>query len=332
MEVTVICPVYNEGAYISRFLDTLLTQDYPKDDIECIIVDGMSNDSSIGYIKEFCKTNKHFRHIENKSKFVPYALNIGIREASGSIIVRMDAHACYPINYISTLVYWLNELKADNVGCPVETDVLNNTPKTKAIKVLLSSGFGIGNSLFRIGVNEITEVDTVPFGCYKREVFKKIGLFNEKLIRNQDIEFNKRLKMSGGRIFLIPFIKCKYYARESFMALAENNYYNGYWNLLTIKYSGNFKSISFRHLVPLIFICSLLFPIILSVFLPLFIYMTIVVFFLYLILLLINVIKNIRKCNPFLLGYLFIVLHFSYGYGSLVGVIKLMQLFITNER
>jgi glycosyltransferase involved in cell wall biosynthesis len=330
--VSVICPVYNEGAYIEHFINALLEQDYPIEDIEYFIIDGMSNDSTKEVVKKICDRNIAFRLLENKFKFVPYALNLGIKEASGSVIIRMDAHASYPSNYISVLVYWLHTLNADNVGCQIETEVLHNTPKTTAIKVLLSSGFGVGNSLFRIGVKEITEVDTVPFGCYKRAVFDKVGLFNEKLIRNQDIEFNKRLKMAGGRIFLIPFIKCKYYARESFVELARNNYKNGLWNILTIRYSCNFKSISLRHFVPLIFILSLLLPIVVTPINHTFIFIPLVVFLSYLLFLLYHVIKNFRNCNPFLLAWSFIVLHFSYASGSLAGILKVFYLYFKNEK
>jgi len=332
MKVTVICPVYNEGAYIKTFLSSLLNQDFPENEIEYLIIDGMSIDGSLGYINDHCTKYTNFKLISNPKKYVPYALNLGVQNASGDIIVRLDAHASYPKEYISTLVYWLEELKADNVGCPLETDVLNRNPKTIAIKTLLSSTFGVGNSLFRTGVNSVREVDTVPFGCFKRDVFDKIGLFNCKLTRNQDIEFNKRLKQAGGRIFLIPFIKCKYFARESFSKLAYNNYQNGLWNMLTIYYTNNLKSISIRHIVPMLFISSLVIPILLVFISPYFAYLTLASLTLYLIFVLINVLKFIKQCNPFYLAYSFFLMHFSYGLGSVVGVFNLIKFLFRNEK
>ena len=211
--ISVICPIYNEEKYIEKCINSILQQDFPKSDIEILFIDGMSSDKTREIITTYTKVVKNIRLLDNPNKTVPYAMNKGIQEAKGEIIIRLDAHASYENNYISTLVKKLIELKADNVGAYCKTDVLNINKKTLAIKEVLSNKFGVGNSQFRLGVNVDTEVDTVPFGCWKKEVFNKYGLFDIRLTRNQDIEFNKRILRRGGHIYLVTGTYCIYYAR-----------------------------------------------------------------------------------------------------------------------
>lgn len=254
--LSVICPIYNEAKYIEVCLQSILLQDYPKEDLEVLFVDGMSQDLTRQIIVEYSVRYPFIRLVDNPRRIVPVAMNIGIRASKGDVIMRIDAHARYPVNYFSELVKTLYELEADNIGAACQTDVLNKTPKTLAIKEVLSNKFGVGNSTFRLGVNRVIEVDTVPFGCWKREVFDKYGFYNECLIRNQDIEFNKRIVRSGGRIFIIPNTYCVYLARETFKALAINNFSNGKWNILTVYYTQQIKSLSVRHFIPLLFVLS----------------------------------------------------------------------------
>src|SRR5204863_8804170 len=121
-------------------------------------------------------------------RIVPVALNLGIRAARGEIIVRMDAHVVYPPDYLSKCVSALETTGADNVGGMVVTLPANNEPMARAIAIALSHPFGVGNSWFRIGTREQREVDTVPLGCFAREIFNRIGMFDEELVRNQDDE------------------------------------------------------------------------------------------------------------------------------------------------
>ena len=223
------------------------------------------------------------------------------------------------------LVDALYELKADNVGAVCRTDVLNKTSKTLAIKEVLSNKFGVGNSVFRTGVNKVMEVDTVPFGCWKRDVFDKYGLYDVRLVRNQDIELNKRILRGGGKICIVPDTYCTYLARETFKALSKNNYGNGKWNILTVFYTKQFNSLSLRHFIPLLFIGSLLIPVVLSVLCGPFILLSILSLLLYIIVLGIISFKlaMIKRLNMLYLFMSFVTLHLSYGWGSFVGIIKL---------
>ena len=162
------------------------------------------------------------RMLSNARKTAPAALNLGIAAARGEVIVRMDAHVEYPADYLSSLVKLLEQSGADNVGGVCRTLPASDAATARAVAFGMSHPLGVGNSHFRIGAAEDRWVDTVPFGCYRREVFDRIGPFDEELVRNQDDELNLRLIRRGGRILLSPRIECKYYARDSLAKLCAN--------------------------------------------------------------------------------------------------------------
>jgi len=325
-KISVICPTYNEEKYISTCVESLLRQTIDKSEIEVFFIDGGSTDRTKEIISNYQKLYEWIILLDNPNRIVPYAMNIGIQAANSDIIMRIDAHSFYANNYISVLKDALEKTGATNVGAVCITDVLNKTPKTLAIREVLSNPFGVGNSLFRLGVNKITEVDTVPFGCYRKEVFKKYGLYNPQLVRNQDIELNKRIKRDGGKILLVPDTHCTYLARETYKDLSKNNFQNGLWNILTIYYTKAFDSLSIRHFVPLIFVLSLIVPVILSIFWAPFIMLSVVSFVLYLLSVLIISFKGMlgKKNNIFYMIITFFVLHTSYGFGSLIGIKRLL--------
>jgi glycosyltransferase involved in cell wall biosynthesis len=260
-------------------------------------------------------------------------MNIGIKASRGDIIVRLDAHATYASNYISVLVNKLIELNADNVGAPCRTDVLNKNPKTLAIREVLSNRIGVGNSIFRIGTNSIKEVDTVPFGCWKKDVFERFGYYDERLVRNQDIELNKRIKRSCGKIYLVPDTYCTYFPRETFWGMAKNNYANGKWNILTVYYTKNIRSLSLRHFVPVLFLLSLVLPVFFAWLNKYILYISVLSLFVYSFLIIsVSVFVAIKKrLNLLYLIMGFIVLHISYGFGSLMGIKKIIALQIKSR-
>ena len=323
--LSVICPIYNEEKYIAQFLDSLLQQDYHQDDLEILLVDGMSKDKTRDIVAEYTAKYPFIRLIDNPDKIVPYAMNRGIDAAKGDVIMRLDAHASYQPNYFSVLVNGLRRLKADNVGTVCKTDVLNKTPKTLAICEVLGNKFGVGNSTFRTGIDREQEVETVPFGCWPREVFEKYGKYDVRLVRNQDIELNKRIIRGGGKIYILPDTYCTYLARETWRALAKNNYGNGKWNILTVYYTKTFSSLSLRHFIPLLFLLSLIVPLLLALIWWPFALVSAASLLAYTSLLSAVSLKLAvtKKLNFFYLLITFFVLHLSYGWGSLVGILKL---------
>jgi glycosyltransferase involved in cell wall biosynthesis len=325
--VSLICPVFNEERYIRCCVDSIIEQDYPKNDMEVLFVDGNSTDNTVLILREYKDRMPYIRIIKNPERITPISMNVGIRESKGNIIIRVDAHARYPFNYVTALVKKLNDLDADNVGAVVRTDVLKKNEKTLAICEVLSNPFGVGNSYFRIGINETKKVDTVPFGCWKRDVFNRFGYFDSRLARNQDLEFNKRIGLGGGRIFIVPDTYSTYFARETFKEIAKNSYLNGKWNILTIYYTRNIHSISLRHFIPLLFLLSLIIPIPFMLFYIDILYISIVSLSAYLILLLfISLPLAIKKkFNILYLIVSFVVLHLSHGLGSLSGIIRILN-------
>lgn len=324
--LSVICPIYNEQKYIVQCIKSILAQDYPKDFLEVIFVDGMSSDDTRQIVKGYLKEYPFIRLLDNLERIVPYAMNKGIQAAKGDVIMRLDAHATYAQNYFSVLVDALYKLNADNVGAVCHTDVLNKTPKTLAIREVLSNKFGVGNSVFRTGVNKVMEVDTVPFGCWRREVFDKYGLYDVRLVRNQDIELNKRIKRGGGKIYIVSNTYCTYLARETFKSLSKNNFSNGKWNILTVFYTRQLNSLSIRHFIPLLFISSLIVPAILSVFYGPFILLFLLSLLSYIVVLGIICcnLAMVKGLNLFYLFMSFVTLHLSYGWGSFIGIIRLL--------
>lgn len=326
VEITIICPTYNEEKYIHTCIASLVRQDIKKEEIEVFFVDGQSTDRTVEIIKEYQKQYSWIKLLNNPERIVPYAMNYGIQASNSDIIMRIDAHSHYADNYISILKNALLKYDATNVGAVCKTDVLNKNAKTLAIRAVLSSPFGVGNSLFRIGVDKITVVDTVPFGCYRKEVFAKYGLYNPKLVRNQDIELNKRIKRDGGKILLIPDTYCTYLARETYRALAKNNYQNGMWNILTVYYTNAMDSLSLRHFIPLLFVLGLVVPSLLGFIWWPFSMLSGLILVLYFLLVSIISLKAFmnKKVNVFYMVLTFFVLHISYGVGSLVGLKRVL--------
>ena len=154
--VSVICPIYNEEKYIAKCIESILNQDYPKDDLEVIFVDGMSTDKTRDIVNEYTSKYPFIKLIDNPQKIVPPAMNIGIRESKGEIIIRLDAHAEFPSHYFSRLTKALMDLNADNVGGVCVTLPTSDDIIPIAIANVLSSKFGMGNSTFRVGCKKHT--------------------------------------------------------------------------------------------------------------------------------------------------------------------------------
>jgi len=225
--------------------------------------------------------------------------------AGNDLIMSIGAHSTWSRNHISKCVEHLNNQGVGCVGGMIKTDETTQT-------IARSDIFGIGKSPYRTGADKPQIVDTVFGGCYKREVFEKIGLFNEALVRGQDLEFNLRLKKAGMKTLLIPEIVSFYYARSDFWPWIKHNFQDGKWITLSCKYSDS--SITLRHLVPLVFILTL--PISIWPYIPVNLFRSIQL-----------AIKYREWKYLFAMPFMFFVLHLSYGVGSLWGLIK--SLFIS---
>lgn len=320
--ISVVIPCRNEEKYIYGVLRDIYKQDYPKACMEVLVVDGMSDDRTKEEVKKFQLKEPTLQFYENPRKIVPTALNIGIKKAKGEVIVRIDAHCEYPENYLSYLVDNLIQLQADNVGVAMIAHPRNSSLKAAAISEAISSVFGIGDSYHRTGLDQAIEMDSVPFGCYRREVFEKIGYFDEELVRNQDDEFNARLRKAGGKIWLLPDVEIKYYARDSIAKIAKMFYYYGFFKPLVNKKVGSAATL--RQFVPPLFLLSNIFILLALIFqFKLGLILAACVWIPYLSLNLFFSFKITLKQGSLLiaplLSLIFMIIHLSYGYGYLSG-------------
>jgi glycosyltransferase involved in cell wall biosynthesis len=253
--VSIVVPCRNEQRYIVECLDSILACDYPRDRLEVLVVDGMSDDGTRQILTDYATRHPEVRVLDNPRRITPVALNVAIRAARGEIIVRMDAHVVYPTNYVSRLVAALDEFGADNAGAVLRTLPANRTPLGRAIAIGMSHRFGVGTSYFRIGTAQPRWVDTIAFFCIRKSTFDRVGLFDEELIRHQDGEFNARLIKAGGRILLIPDVVSYYYARSTLHQVGRMFYQYGYFKPLVAKKLGRFMTM--RQLIPPGFVLGL---------------------------------------------------------------------------
>jgi len=324
--ISIIIPALNEAKYIEDCLESILDSSYDIGRLEVFVVDGMSEDKTPALTEQYHKKYPFIKLIRNTQKITPIGMNLGIKASTGEYIFILSAHATYDKDYFIKLVQNCQVLHADCVGGVLRTDVKNKDKKSSSIKEVLKHKFGVGNATFRTGSLEVKEVDTVAFGCYRRSSLDTFGLFNERLIRNQDIELNKRIVNGGGKIYLIPEVECTYYARENFTLLAKNQYQNGFWNVLTAFYTKMISSLSLRHFIPLFFVVSLVLPLVLSVFSIKILWIAFLSLISYLSLVIIISLRLKNNSNS--VKYLivsFLTLHFAYGLGSLAGVFAVFK-------
>ena len=322
--LSVIVPIYQEEKYISKCIDSMLSQDYPKDDLEIILVDGMSKDRTREIVATYTAKYPFIRMIDNPERIAPCAMNRGIKEAKGDVIMRLDAHVYYPKNYFSLLVEKLNELPgAENVGALCNTLPVNDSITAQSIAAVLSSSFGMGNSHFRVGADNEMEVDTVPFGCFHRSIFDKVGLYDEELVRNQDDELNARIIKAGGKIYLIPQLVCEYYARDTAKKVYKMFYQYGVFKPLVNKKLGSPATV--RQFFPLFFVVGLLVGPVVCLFLPVLWWAYFAVIILWFILATSFSLKDSKNLKRILTqNWIYFVVHFGYGWGYIVGIYKIL--------
>lgn len=321
--ITIVIPCRNEEQYIGRCLQAIVEADYPQDLLEVIVCDGLSEDKTQQIVQEYSLKYPWIQLLLNLHQTTPHALNLGIENASGDLIVIFGAHAEMHTDY---LVQCVNSLYAHPDAGGVGGILLNQfeNPMSEMIGSAMSSVFGVGDAHFRTGTRE-GYVDTVVFGAYRKEVFIKAGLFDEELVRNQDDEFNYRLLQNGYKLWLDKSIVSKYYVRSSLKRLFNQYYEYGLWKVYVNKKHRAITTI--RQLVPFLFVLLLLVGGIASFFSQW-------IFFGYLFLIAVYfflaVVFSLRQVNQFTrvpkLVLIFFVLHASYGFGYLTGVIKFLFL------
>ena len=229
--VSVIIPCRNERAHVAVTLESLLDQDASDEILEILVADGESDDGTREVLADFAARHPKVRMIDNPERVTPAALRLLLREARGDILIRADAHARFPPDYVSTLARHLEDPTVANVGGVWETVPGADTAQARAIADCLNSPFGVGRSYRTLGGRRPIEVETVPYGAWRRDHFEKYGPFDPRFTRAQDLEHNLRVRRAGGRIVCLPWLRITYFARDSFAKLRRMAFQYGYWKI-----------------------------------------------------------------------------------------------------
>ena len=327
--VSIIIPCLNEEKHIGYVIDAIADQTFPISLMEVLIADGGSLDNTINIIqsKQVELPDLKIKIVDNPKKIIPAALNQAIRASQGEIIVRMDAHAIPDENYVIFCVEDLSAKIADNIGGLWLIQPGDSGWIAKSIAFAASHPFGVGDAKYRYS-NKPAFVDTVPFGAFNRELFEKIGLYDENLLANEDYEFNMRIKQNGGKIFFDPRIKTKYFARATIPALAKQYWRYGFWKFQMLKKFP--KTIRFRQAIPPIFVFGLFLIFVMSFFIKWMFTIFAALIILYLLILLIGIIPIFKKEKDLRLfigvSVAIITMHFSWGSGFIVSIFKKQRL------
>jgi len=251
--VSVILTCRCEAVHIREVLASILAQEPPEGGFEIVVADGMSEDGTREILAEMARSEPRIIVIDNPARLTSHGLNAAIRAASGQIVVRMDGHSVYAPDYLRQCVAVLLSNGADNVGGPWVAQA--NHYVGEAVAAAFQCSFAVGGARSHRPQYE-GNVDTVYLGCWRKQAFERYGGFDERLVRNQDDEHNLRIIRHGGRIWQSPKIRSWYRPRTSLRGLFRQYLQYGYWKVEIIRKHG--KPASFRHLVPGMFVSSLL--------------------------------------------------------------------------
>ncbi|HLQ17337.1 MAG TPA: glycosyltransferase family 2 protein [Tabrizicola sp.] len=320
--VTVIMPIRNEADFIERSLGAILTQDYPHSRMEVLIADGRSTDSTRDVIQRLAATypDVSLKIIDNPGRIVPTGFNLALKQRKGDIVVRVDGHTIIAPDYVRECVSALNRTGADNAGGRM--NAFSQTTFGKAVALATSTPFGVGGARFHYSEDE-EWVDTVYMGAWHSRVFDQIGGFDEEFVRNQDDEFNYRLRANRGRILLSPRIRSEYYPRSSPKALWRQYYQYGLYKVRVMQ--KHTLQMQPRHFAPVLLVAGLVVTALLAVFVPSAWVLFSALAGLYAIANLVASTITAFRSEPsyiFILPVVFAILHFSYGTGFAVGLVR----------
>jgi len=323
--ISIIMPIRNEALYIEKAVMSVLNNDYPAGKMEILVIDGMSDDGTRDILRDIQSRHSNVRVIDNEKKIVPFAMNIGLREMKGEYFIRLDGHAEMEPDFIKSSIHCLQKHpEAWIVGGYIKT--VADTYMGQAIAAAMCSPVGVGNSRFRLGDYE-GWVDTLAFGTHHKWILDKIGYFDEELVRNQDDDFNLRVNLAGGKIWLSKSIRSIYYTRGSLSKLWRQYFQYGFWRIRTMQ--KHKRPATLRQVVPLIFVSSILFLALSGwVWKPMWLLLAGGVG-LYVVGILAGALGVGRKAGWKYMPpapVIFSILHFAYGVGSLWGIVRLVLL------
>jgi len=319
--VSIIIPCRNEEKFIGKCLDSIITQDYPKNKLEVLIVDGMSEDKTREIIRKYIQKYSFVKILNNPKRITPIAMNIGIKSARGDCIILVNAHSILDKRFLKYSTEYLKKTGADAVGGRLNTINDSSSIITQAIPLAADSAFGAGGKRYRTRTKEGWVKDTLPYCIYPKEIFQKIGLIDEELIRGQDAEFNYRILKHNGKIYYTPKIQSYLHVRPTLKKLWKQHFQYGYFKPLVTQKSSIL--LTWRQLIPGTFVGSLIISVILSAMYKPFLWFFLFILGSYIIVNLVFSLKiSLKKGFRFffILPFVFATLHFSYGLGYLKGI------------
>jgi glycosyltransferase involved in cell wall biosynthesis len=321
--VTVVIPCRNEEKHIAKCLDSILANDYRKDRMEILVLDGMSEDRTREIVAEYSERFPMIRLVDNPQKHIPVAMNIGIKAARGERILKMDAHSTYQPEYISRCTHYQDLYGAENTGGVWKMVPGADTATARAIVLGLGHRFGSGNANVKVGVEKPTWSDTAAFGCFKRELFERIGLYDEKLLSSSDLDLNQRIQAAGGGILIVPDVVVNYLADADLRALRRHVFADGVWISYVLKFGK--RAWSWRHWVPAVFVLSVVAACALGAVNSGFLWLGLGIAGVYAVVsVAVSLQVAIRERDPryaVLLPIVFAVRHFVHGIGTLFGLL-----------
>ena len=316
--ISIICTTYNEEKLIAKTLESFINQEKDGFDTEILVVDGFSIDSTREIVKSYCEKYSNVKLIDNPERKNPFGRNLGVQNANGNYIALMGGHTVYKNDYLKTCLEEMKIKNADGVGGKVITCACENTSEAQIIELLLTSKFGVSASSFRTIKEGFTNM--INFPVFKKEVFEKVGVYDTRLIRNQDNDFNARAEEAGFKLYSTWKTECYYYPDDTFQRTLYYAYRNGFWNAKS--FLKNSAGLKLYHYAPFFFVTALIFFGILSFFSVFFFILFFGLFFLHLLsgFIFAMQIKKYKSIKNILsLPFLFFAFHFSYGWGTLKG-------------
>jgi len=235
LRVAVVIPCRNEAGFIGPVIESLLASSHPRERLEVVFVDGMSTDGTRAILEEASRKHAFIRVIDNPRQSTPVAMNLGIRATTAEYIVRLDAHSEYPPDYISSCVRLLlaSGPKIGAAGGRIMPLPNGDGPWARAVAFVTAHRFGVGGARFRTSWRPGL-VDTVPGGTFRRAVLAEVGMYDERLTRNQDNELAARLHRAGYAIAFDPSIHVYYRNQASLKGLTRQAFLNSLWNVYTL--------------------------------------------------------------------------------------------------
>jgi glycosyltransferase involved in cell wall biosynthesis len=326
--ISVVIPCRNEEMYIQQCVNSVREFIIPEEcKIEILLIDGNSVDKTVEIIKRLQEEDSSIKLIQNSDIYQSFAINKALEYSKGEWIMRLDAHSVYPRNYLQLCFETAIRTKADNVGGLFITLPGGDTIQAKLVQALTTHKFGVGDAGFRTGAKEECIADTVPYGFFNKSLFEKIGLLDERLIRAQDYEFNRRISSNGGKVWRNSDILVYYYNQPNLIEFYKKQFYKEAPYNVYLWYIAPY-AFAIRHAITGVFATGIIIGGILAFFFPLMMFLYLGGVGLYFLLSILSAIQqSVRYKNILyilLLPLCFFLFHFIHGLGVIVGVLKIL--------